>query len=129
MSSNLKAYITERYGDLGIENPSYKYAAWLCDHGYKTYETPYGFFIAKAKGDAFIVRDLYTTKEARKKGFAWSLFYDIRQLAKQAGSNVILGFSNEGGYGQEHGRKAMEAAGFVPYAKTETTTAYIRGAY
>lgn len=123
MNSKFYDYMAERYPEMSAEN----YGLFLKKINATVHEYPYGFFIAAPKGDSLIVFDLYTTKEARKTGMAWALFYDIKRLAKRMNKSCILGFSEFGGSGKEHGKGAMTAAGFTHFLTTGTAEVFIKG--
>lgn len=127
MNSNLKSYISERYGNLEIKDWDLKYNSFLNDHEIETFEFPYGFFTAKQEGDALIVYDLYTIPKYRAFGYAWALFYDIKKLAQILKVNCIIGFSEHAGTKQELGRGAMTAAGFLEAFETAVAKIYFRG--
>jgi hypothetical protein len=119
----LNAYIAERY-------PHYSHFdyAKLCQlAGLKVARYPYGLFTWSSEGDALIVHDLYTASTSRAKGYAWSLFYDIKKLARALDKTVIMGFSEHEGPMQEFGIGAMKAAGFKQAFDTPERSVWIRG--
>lgn len=134
MNTLLQAYIQERYGneikDLAhLEEVAIAYADYLARESFQVLNIPGGFITFKLQGDACIVNDVYTTKDARKKGVGWKLFYNILKLSKKAGKNVIIGFSEHLGRNHEDGLGFMKAAGFKKAFDTEISQVFIRGVY
>ena len=120
-------YVEERYGNLHLEDAAARYATHLLAQDFNSFSYPYGFFTAKLEGDAIIVNDLYTAPDYRKSGYAWKLFQDIKNIARVAEKNVIIGFSEFLGQGQEHGLEAMHAAGFKEAFQTRDARVFVRG--
>lgn len=131
MNSKLHNYVTERFGNAypNIDEVCAIYESYMKDNGIQFFDFPHGFFTAHAKGDAFIVYDLYTDQEHRKKKFAWELFQIIKEEAEKADASVIIGFSEHAGQNHELGRGAMKAAGFVKAFETDVDTVYLRGVH
>lgn len=121
----LANYINERYPELS--NISDQAEDLYKKAGFNTASYPYGFFTWMDRGDALIIGDLYTDQQYRAKGYAWTLFYDIKQLAKQLNKHVIIGLSEPHGVNQHLGVAAMTAAKFVRAYETSDIIIWIRG--
>lgn len=124
----LLEYLIEHYSFLDPLTAEKNYRASLEKDGAQIIEKPFGFIIYKFEGDACLIKDLYTTLEARKIGKAWELFHAVKkEIDKNPRCNVILGFSEFGTKHRERGIGAMLAAGFIPYHKMSHQQVFIRG--
>lgn len=127
----LYSYINERYGNLGkATEMTFAYSKFLTQEKFNVIESEIGFIIYKFEGDACIVNDIYTKKDHRKTKGAWKLFQQLKDIVQSNPScAVMVGFSEFDGQGQEHGKGAMKAAGFVKVGQDETREIYMRGTH
>ena len=121
----LQEYINERYPELSHMSDQaeelYKAA------GFNIASYFYGFFTWKACGDALIIGDIFTSKQWRPHRYAWSLFYDIKRLAKDLDKHVIIGLTEPNGVNQYLGVVAMKASKFKQAYESPKLVIWIRG--
>lgn len=125
---SLLSYIQEHYNFQNNELAEKLYREHLNKENCTILEKPYGFITYKFEGDACIIKDIFTTLEARKTGKAWNLFKAVKnEINKHSECRVIIGFSENGSLNREHGIGAMLAAGFVPAFELKEKTVFLRG--
>jgi len=124
----IKDYIKESYPSVPITEGQYLSALNL--EGYSLYKTRYGFFNYKIQGDAMIIGDVFVAPEHRSKGKCRELFQKVRQIAKLAKVNVLIGFSETENSAPGMGQGMMKALGFEQsYETSAGLKVFIRGAY
>lgn len=121
-------YIKEHYNYPNVVGAAAVYTKNLLAQNAKVIQRDYGFIVYRFEGDACIVTDVYTTKEARKTGKGIELVSELTKIV-QANENchVVIGFSEKDTFNTHDGIGFMKAVGFKPYLELQDKTVYIRG--